>query len=292
MWAVISNSTRRVLRLRADGRSSLNTPPQWLASATRISLELNAPLRAEGSSNGSTRLVTQAPILSRAAPNAFDQLNFWGEAVTPQDTAISLLEDAIRDAVNGKKQSDLIDRAVLGSFAKFSEVLDLGFDAISLNGGDAPPVTIDRAALEQVEQMEMTAPRPRKVIVSGTVDMLRNSKRTFVLELKGGRKIRGFYSPSQAASIASFFTREVVIDGEAHFRASGEIASIVASNIQLAGPGDEIWSTVPQAAPRDLDDIKPKNLAMTGRNPFSRLFGAWPGDESDEQVKAMLEKLS
>ena len=198
----------------------------------------------------------------------------------------------MRDAVGGKSQSLLIDRAVLGSFSKFSEMLDLGFNAISLNGGDAPPVTIDRAALQQVERMEMAAPPPRKVIVSGTVDMLRNSKNSFVLQVKGGRKIRGFYPQSSSGSIASFYAKQVVIDGEAYFRPSGNILSFVASNIRLAGPGDEIWSTIPKAAPRDVEELSPRRAVAAGGSAYAQIFGKWPGDESDEEIEEMLANLS
>ena len=176
-----------------------------------------------------------------------------------RETAISLLEDAVRDAVGGKSQSLLIDRAVLGSLSKFSEMLDLGFNAISLNGGDAPPVTIDRAALQQVERMEIAAPPPRKVIVSGTVDMLRNSKKHVRFAgQRAGAKFAGSIRNRPSGSIANFYAKQVVIDGEAHFRPSGNILSFVASHIRLAQPGDEIWSQVPQAPPRSLDELKPR----------------------------------
>ena len=290
---LLSNSSRRVLRLRADGRSHLLKQPEWLAPATQLDLYLSSE-NGRGSSNTAnhpTRLFVEAPSLFKAAPEAFAQLKLWQGNLNPQDTAVSLWEESLRDAVNGKTQSDLIDRGILGSIANFAGVLDMGFDSISLNGGNAPSVEINRSALEIVEKLVVKAPEPRKVIVSGTLDMLQNSRRSFILQLKNKRKIRGFYPQSEAAYIASNYAQTVVIDGEAVFRPSGDIASIVASKIRLAEAGDEIWSRVPIGAPRTLDDLHPKVPVAAGGNAFARIFGAWPGEESDEQIEEMLANL-
>lgn len=242
-------------------------------------------------SNSATRLIVEAPPLLIAAPEAFAQLKLFENTLTAQDTAVALLEESMRAAVAGNAQSDTLDRGVLGAITQFQTVLEMGFSSIALNGGAAPAVEITQPKLDAVKNLVRTAPEPRKVIVSGTLDTLTNSRRVFILKPKNGGAIRGFYPQSFSGSIAGLYGQTVVIDGEATYRPSGVISSIVASHIQLAAPGDEIWQTIPKA-PRTLDDVKPKNPAMSGKNPFARLFGAWPGDESEEEIEEMLARLS
>lgn len=282
------DTSRRVLRLRADGRSHLRRPPEWLAAAASLDLDL-APARA--AEKAGTTLHIQAASLRQAAPDAFAQLQLWESNLQPDDTAVSLLEESLRAAVQGNAESDRIDRGVLGAIVLFSEVLNMGFDSISLNGGTMPAVEINRSALETVERLVIKAPEPRKVIISGTLDTLMNSRRVFILKLTKGRSIRGFYPTAFSDSIAQFYGRPVVIDGEAVYRPSGEIASIVASNIRLAEASDAIWETMPTAQPRTIDDLQPRRTVAAGGSPFAKIFGAWPGDETDEEIEEVLAAL-
>lgn len=289
---LVSNSARRVLRLRANGRSHLYNPPKWLDPATNFDLYLlaqtaSAPVQT---SNSPTRLVVGAQPLFSAAPDIFEQLRWFGDDLNPQDTAVSLFEQSLRDGVGGQAQSDFIDRNILGSFADFSQVLDMGFDSISLNGGSSPAVEITRPALEVVERLAVQAPEPRKVIVSGTLDAVRVSKRSFLLEVRGGRTIRGFYSPLEVP-IQKFLGEKIALDAEAVFRPSGDVSFIKASNIRRAGENDAIWNTVPKAAPRSFEELQPKRVVAAGGSAFAHIFGAWPGDESDEEIEEMLANL-
>jgi len=292
LGGLLSDSSRRVLRWRADGRSHLIHQPEWLLPATDLDflLETEPQPTRFAVANTPTRLFIQAPALTDAAPEMFQQLQLWESQLKPQDTAISLFEESLRDAVTGEAQSDRIDRNILGSIADFSSVLDMGFDSISLNGGPSPAVEITRAALEEVGKLVVKAPEPRKVVVSGTLDVLRFSKRSFVLEVRGGRKIRGFYSPSDL-SVSRFFGQEVVVDAEAVFRPSGDVASITALQIRRAQQGDEIWQVAPKAEPRSLDELQPRLHVAGGGSAFARIFGSWPGDESDEEIEEMLADL-
>jgi hypothetical protein len=288
----LSDTSRRVLRLRADGRSHLRHPPDWLAAATELDLNLiaSSPDKSDGGT-GVTRLFVGAPALGEAAPDAFVQLQLFEGNLRRQDTAISLLEESLRVALDGNAHSDWIDRGILGAITTFSSVLDLGFDSISLNGGESPAVEINRPALDRVEKMVVKAPQPRKVVVSGTLDMLQNSRRVFVLRLGNERVIRGFYPPTHSDSIGQQFGRQVVVDGEAVFRPSGDIASILASNIRFAQTSDAIWATVPRAEPRTLDDLKPRVAVANGASAFAKIFGNWPGDESDVEIERVLAAI-
>ena len=48
----------------------------------------------------------------------------------------------------------------------------------------------------------------------------------------------------------------------------------------------------PDAAPEWLTKIEPENPPTDGTNGMHRLVGQWPGDETDEEIEAALERLS
>ena len=281
------------MRLRADGRSHLRGSPAWLEEATALDLFLNTAYNGASiqTSNSTTRLTVEAPPLMLAAPEAFAQLKLFENTLTPQDTAVALLEESMRAAVAGDNQSDTLDRGVLGAITQFQNVLEMGFSSISLNGGAAPPVEITQSRLDAVKNLVITAPEPRKVIMSGKLDTLTNSRRVFILKPQSGGTIRGFYPQSFSGSIASLYGRTVIVDGEATYRPSGAISSIIASSLRVAGDDDAIWSSAPKAPPRSIDDLAPRRPVAAGGSPYAQIFGAWPGEESDEEVEKMLANL-
>lgn len=135
------------------------------------------------------------------------------------------------------------------------------------------------------------APPPEKVIVTGWLDSLTASKRAFQLKMSNGRVLRGRLPPHDPADYAPLFARKVVVDGEARFRPSGDVALIVASHIQLARPADDVWEQVPRPRPRTLEDVLPSEPFPPGSNPIDRIWGTWPGDESMEELLDALRKM-
>jgi hypothetical protein len=55
---------------------------------------------------------------------------------------------------------------------------------------------------------------------------------------------------------------------------------------------DEVLQWVSGPEPRTLDDLRPRTPLPPGESGFARIFGKWPGDESDEEVALALEELS
>jgi hypothetical protein len=130
------------------------------------------------------------------------------------------------------------------------------------------------------------------VIVSGWLDSLTASRRTFQLKLSSGRTLRGVLPPGDPAVFAPLFMQKVVVDGEAWFRPSGAVAQIIANHIRLATPKDDIWEQVPRPRPRSIEELKPRTPVPPGANVMDLIWGRWPGDESEEEVLKALEELS
>ena len=47
----------------------------------------------------------------------------------------------------------------------------------------------------------------------------------------------------------------------------------------------------PEVFPRSLDELKPRTAPPPGSNGMEYVFGHWPGDETDEEVKAIMEAI-
>jgi hypothetical protein len=284
---IVGDTCRRVLRLQAEGRSHLNGVPLWLNDVTDLELVTNSD---NTSKNNTTRLLIKSPSFQEAAPQIFEQLSLFETSLKPKDSAFNLFEGALADAVNGNSDSSRIDTNILSSAAEFSEILDLGFTSISFNGGPTPPVHITRHSLETVERLKLEAPDSKKVIISGRLDSLKRSRRSFSL-ISQGRTIRGFFPSEDNHKYQVLWGKNVVIDGEAVFKPSGDLSFIAASHIQAAKEGDKIWENIPRPSPRSIDEISPRNFVYAGSSGAARIFGQWPGDESDEDVIAALEAI-
>ena len=63
-----------------------------------------------------------------------------------------------------------------------------------------------------------------------------------------------------------------------------ELAKRVVMETPLAGLKD-------RRVPQSLDEIKPRRLPPPGKTAMQMLVGQWPGDETDEELKAALKAM-
>jgi hypothetical protein len=83
----------------------------------------------------------------------------------------------------------------------------------------------------------------------------------------------------------------VVIDGEAVFRASGALLRIEAQRIDSAAETDMFFSRLPAPSKQKIrsQDLRVRQSATTGVN---AIWGAWPGEESEQEILDALEWVS
>jgi hypothetical protein len=279
-------AARRSLRLRVEGRSRSQQRYSWLAAATEIDLI--------GFREDATLLEWEAPALGEAAPELFGQTPVWEWSPRREQSALSLVEDALRDAVAGNAESDLLDRGILDALSRLGRVLHRGFEAVEFDGVVSPegPLRVTRAALAVVERLRDEIPPSQRVIVTGRLEPRAPGRRGFLLKLASGESVPGLLPPGGLDAYAPLFGERVVVDGEARFRPSGTVSALLASHIQAATPADAGWERVPRPRPRSLEDLKPRTAVPPGTNRMERVFGHWPGDETEEELLAALEKMS
>jgi hypothetical protein len=279
-------AAQRSLRLRVEGHSRSQRRLRWLAAATEIDLI--------GFREDATLLEWEAPALGEAAPELFAQMPAWEWSPRREQSALSLVQEALRDAITGNAESDLLDRGILEAFSGLGRVLHWGFEAVEFDGAMSPEnsIRVTRAGLTVVEQLRDETPPSQRVIVTGRLEPWAPGGRGFFLKLASGESLLGLLPSQDPGAFASLFGERVVVDGEARFRPSGAVSVLLASHVQAATPADAGWERVPRPRPRALEDLKPRTPVPPGTNRMERVFGHWPGDETEEELLAALEKMS
>jgi hypothetical protein len=109
---VLVDGCQQAVRLRVEGRSTAQGKiPGWLARA--------AVIEVVGLSPGSTVIAVEAPSLAEAAPEQFGQGDFF-TPVDPGLTCLDLFEESLRDAVQGRAESDAYDDGLIRTCEEFS----------------------------------------------------------------------------------------------------------------------------------------------------------------------------
>ena len=154
-----------------------------------------------------------------------------------------------------------------------------------------PSAVIDPHVIETAHEFHNATPAPQRVRVVGTLDMVRASTQTFALRLGNGQEIQGVLIPGAIESSATERNNRVLVLGSVVYRPSGRPLRIDADEITPAPNEPSFWSRIPPARRRKLD-LAPYNKPQGPHSGMSAIIGRWPGDETDEEIQAALERLS
>ena len=279
---VLVGAVEESVRLRVEGRSrSRGSKPAWLSKAAAFEVELQ---------RGSTAILLVAPPLAEVSPSQFSQSEMF-EPLVGNLSCIDVFSESFAKIVYGDRDSDLYDDGLVETMLGFGKVLNLGVDSIELQNGKIHLLT--PSILEQMRQLRQSIPSDQKVRIAGALDALRHSNRTFEIRIQEGEVVRGILA-SEAGEVAELGPRlgsNVVVTGTAKFRPSGRLLRLDADSIAPVEGDISLWS-VP---PRPLLAVLPTadlRYPQGSRSGASAIFGQWPGDESDEEVEALLRELS
>ncbi|HEY0022579.1 MAG TPA: hypothetical protein VGB24_06695 [Longimicrobium sp.] len=282
----VDRGAKGAVRLRLEGRSSAKGgfPPAWVSTA--------AGFQMSGFHAGLPGVELRIPTLGEALPHKFAQEELF-PSVDPASSALSLMGRGLADAQAGNGDSDAYDSPLLRTFGEFREVFRHGVQAVELRNGrpDSAPVMITPAGIAAAERLQKQTPRPQRVRVAGKVDAIRHSDRAFTLVMESGEVIRGILAEGDPDELAPHFGRATIVGGMAQFRPSGSLLRIDAD---LLEPADEHALSMWSEAPRPLFGGSPdREVRRQGsRSGINAFIGAWPGEESEDEIFAMLEEIS
>ncbi len=133
---------------------------------------------------------------------------------------------------------------------------------------------------------------PQRVMIAGKLDAIRDHDHMFTLILPDGKTIKGFAEEIKAEALASFFGKDAVVSGLAHFRPSGSMLRVEADRIETPKEHDlEIFGAEPKTLGAPLDACS-YDQPQGPRSGINAIIGEWPGDETDEELTEFLESLS
>jgi hypothetical protein len=281
LLAVLTEGTRRSLRLRLEGRSLARGPiPSWLGKAAAFDLV--------GLAEGSTVLEFEATPLASAAPERFGQPELFND-IDVGMTSLGFLQESLRDALAGKEESDLYDQDLIATYSDLGGVLAAGFESVEIVGEGSLEVRPE--GIELVKSLRRKTPSPRRVRVAGALDAIRYSDRMFTLVLASGKTLRGVAESVDPERLRALFGREAVVSGRAVFRPSGSVLRIEAAEIEPATGDTSMWSDEPRPLEVGLD-VRELSEPQGPRSGVSAIFGRWPGEESDEEIASAFEEIS
>jgi len=285
---VIPTVIQRAIRMRFEGRSTaVGRQAVWLESASDVRF-------IDHYGEETTTLVFEAPVLGEAAEEIYRQPDMFTPLPRPEDTGFDLLGDILVDVAEGNGESDRFDVPLLNQIGHFQKGLDGDFQRASFWGNrfeEGASVHIDSDVIEIARQLRENTPSPRRLRISGVLDMIRASTLGFALKLADGQEVRGVLQQGNADKLHEHFQREIVVLGKAVYRSSGRLLRIDADEMSPASEADRFYSEIPKPTRKRLD-LKEIVREQQHKKGLAAILGEWPGDESDEEVERALEEVS
>jgi hypothetical protein len=284
---VIPAVVRQSVSMAFRGRSSVCGPrPRWLKAASDLRF-------VDHQGDDASVLYFEAPTLGEAAAELYKQQEFWPTRPDAGLTGLDLFGDVVRDVSGHHEDSDRFDKSLLDRFVRFKDLFDGTFRELRLDTTrpDTPMAVINPQVLQTAQEFQATTPLPQRVRLVGTLDMVRASTQSFALRLDDGQEVRGVLVLGSIVDAAAQLNSRVLVLGRAVYRASGRLLRIDADEIN--GPTGEpsLWSRIPSPRTRRLDPSS-LHVPQGPRSGVSAIVGRWPGDETDEEIAAWLERTS
>jgi hypothetical protein len=274
---ILLEGAQRAARLALEGRSTGRRGPL----PARIA-ELG-DVRIAAYKPGSLELVVNAPTFSDASGVAA-QLDAFSEILPAETTALDLLFQAAKDAVNRRQDSERLDAGMLDVLARTHVLFGRGVTSLQFKGREGT-LSIGESEALAIKKLREQTPEPRVARIQGVLDTVTVSNKTFILRLGRDGTLRGIASSDVADQLGSLLGKSVVVEGTLYFKASSQPLRIEADHISVAQAGDELWARVPRGEVASRPSTVP--TADIGE-----LYGKWPGEETDEEIFAALAELS
>lgn len=255
-----------------------------------------ADVRYIGHSQGdgsATLLRFEVSPFGDVAAELFNQTRLWDDMPAPDQTAFELLASALADISTRREESNRFDPGLLRRIARYKSVFSRGLSRIVLTDVAEPhPASFDRAVIDAAHALSDATPEPRRVRVSGRLDLMGVSQGVIKIHVEGGGVVTALWDGKQPIDeLRSLLNRDVVCEGVGVFRPSGTLLRIDADAIDAAGPSDAGFGVVPRA-PR-VGDIKRQLLLKSGEASVYREFiGSIAAEESDEDFASAIEAMS
>jgi len=280
----------RVTRLRATGISTARgARPKWLEETLTFSI----------TGFGAGSIGCRAPCLVETARDRFGcpPLREGYERVALEDTALDLVGEAVRSvtAESEVEARTYDDEGVLEAMLAFGRATGNPDAAYALTPDEAGGrgFVWDRAAAARAEARLGTLPPARGFIVTGRLDGIEPDDGRFLLRLKDGSFLPGQLDagPVDREVLRSLRGTDSTVTGVVHFRADGSPRAMLARRLMPRVDRHEAFDRTPRGHIPGAATIPPEVVERARNFDWDALKGAWPGDETIEELLAELAEL-
>jgi hypothetical protein len=282
-------AVRQSIRMAFEGRSTARGKyPHWLTAASDIRL-------VDLSGEDNTILRFEAPTFGEAAPELYEQKELFDLGKpAPEDTGFDALGDVLGDLSENNPDSDRFDRALLRRLMTFQRGFNGTFQEAVFTGKryrTGHPAVLNKHVIQIAEAFSSETPKPERVRVVGTLDMIRASTQAFALKVDDGQELRGIMVAGEIGDHKQLLERRVLVLGKAVYRPSGRLLRVDTEEILAASANDTFFSRVPTPSRRKLD-VRKIVREQSHKSGLAAIIGKWPGDETDEEIEAALQEMS
>jgi len=237
----------------------------------------------------------EAARLGDAAPELFEQQSLFPELMPDADaTGFDMFGDVLADIRADEKDSQHFDTTLLRSVGRFQKFFNKGpFTGIEFPNQQKAGRTIELTAdlVASAKSLCGMTPVPQRVRLVGELDGIEASTQRFTLVLDTGDKVSGVFGDAQIDEMQRLWRQRVLVLGSAVYRPSGRLLRIEADEVHNGSGELSIFSRLPTSRHDPIDSSKLKQR-QGPRSGMAAIAGAWPGDETDEEINAALEQLS
>ena len=282
---MLGNSVRMAIE---GASSSAGAPPAWLRRA--------ADVRVTGVSgrDADTIFQVEAPPLGEAARDVYLQDALWETRPPETATAINVVARVFDDVARADPESSRYDRQLLNKIIRLRRLFDdrvvsIRFQAAKTDGELFTLVTPQ--VVDSAVRLADRTPQPRQLRLTGVLDMIRHSTRSFGLKLEDGSEVRGVLeTQEQTEDLKQYLGRKLLVLGRAVYRPSGRLLRIDAEGFESGEGQPLLFAKVP--APRESrPPVLRAKPVLHQRQGVGAFFGTWPGQETDEDLERMVVEL-
>ena len=259
--------------------------PAWLEAA--LDFTMGAPAA------GSTVFRFEAPWLSEAAPEQFAVPSLWGATFPSEATALDLVADAIEESRSSSPSGERFDASVLAAVVDMTRAArnpEVRCELIPY-GSTRAGFALDADAGSQIQGLLNEIPAPRSSIVTGRLDAIKHEGGRFQIVLGEGARLPGRLDPGtlDKEALRPLWGKQATIMGTVRYKPTGRPQFIEARRITAQDAGDPVFAEAPDAEPAQSRKLFPRSASSEEYARPRDLAGAWPGDETVEELLAELD---
>lgn len=292
LLAALPSAIRAAVSMAFRNRSHVKgRHPAWLDRASDVRF-------VDHGGNGESVLFFEAPMLGEAAEDIYSQKSLFSEyddRPNPKDTALDVFGDVLADVLKQEVDSSHFDPSLLRRITFFDRVFKKSpfseIDFTSRRYSRTKPARFTPALVESARYLLGRTPTPQRLRIVGQLDGLVASTQRFSILLDSGEKVVGVFTDDQMDAMQKLWRKRVLVLGTAIYRASGRLLRIDADIVRPGEGEPQIFSQMPSPPGTKIDVVKLRK-SQGPKSGINAIIGKWPGDETDEELTAILEELS